>query len=47
MPVWGRVLGEKFRRRDAPESAVAGEIQLLVAYLESIQLPQRSGESRP
>jgi mono/diheme cytochrome c family protein len=47
MPVWGRVLGEKFRRRDAPESAVAGEIRLLVVYLESIQVLQESDESRP
>jgi mono/diheme cytochrome c family protein len=47
MPVWGRVLGEKFRRRQAPESAVAAEIRLLVVYLQSIQLPQESSGSTP
>ncbi|MEN8181339.1 MAG: cytochrome c [Myxococcota bacterium] len=47
MPVWGYVLGEKFRRRQAPEEAVAAEIRLLVEHLRSIQLPQVPGESSP
>jgi hypothetical protein len=48
MPVWGRVLGEKFRNRKAPESNVAAEIELLVEHLRSIQLPKASepGPSR-
>ena len=48
MPVWGRVLGEKFRNRKAPESNVAAEIELLVEHLRSIQLPKASepGSSR-
>jgi mono/diheme cytochrome c family protein len=47
MPVWGRVLGEKFRRRQAPETAVAVEIRLLTEYLQSIQLPRQSREPEP
>ena len=36
MPVWGRQLGG-FLPSESRESAVRGEIQLLVAYLRSIQ----------
>ncbi len=42
MPVWGHVLSEKLRRHESPEDAVAAEIQLLVAHLRSLQLPDPS-----
>jgi hypothetical protein len=47
MPVWGHVLGEKFRHRKAPESNVAAEIELLVEHLRSIQLLEESGDPKP
>lgn len=47
MPVWGRVLSEKLRRHESPESAVAAEIRLLVAHLRSLQLAETSEATRP
>lgn len=39
MPVWGRRFGERFAGGLGKETAIRGEIQLLVEYLRSIQQP--------
>ncbi len=39
MPVWGEKLGEFVPSAPGKESVVRGDIQLLVTYLRSIQVP--------